>query len=254
MILVVVLSLTLLPAPFAWIDIPAGRVIVNNQTFDVPPFAIAKYPITNAQFKLFIDAGGYDTQRWWTSDGWQARLAGIAYVGSSWKPTGKAWIEPRYWRDKKRNGADYPVVGVSWFEAAAFCAWLRETTGENIVLPSEQQWQRAAQGDDGRAYPYGAKFDKNRCNFNTSRTTPVRHYEGKGDSPFGVVDMSGNVWEWCLTDYDTGHQDENRTCERRVLRGGSWWGDDSDWLRAGYRLWLTPVDWNVNRGFRLALP
>lgn len=259
--------LDILPTPFAWIDIPKGAVtLVENyddktyfgskgegKRFEVAAFQIAKYPVTNAQFRKFIDAGGYSNQTWWTADGWQARLDGIAYVDNTWKPTGKAWIEPRYWQDDKWNKADYPVVGVSWFEAIAFCNWLNDATGENVILPTEQQWQRAAQGDDGRAYPYGEEFDKERCNFNTSGTTPVRQYQGKGDSPFGVVDMSGNVWEWCLTDYDNGSQDVSRTSERRVLRGGSWRLIDTVGLRADFRVRDTPAGGYYVRGFRLAL-
>jgi formylglycine-generating enzyme required for sulfatase activity len=81
----------------------------------------------------------------------------------------------------------------------------------------------------------------------------VTQYEGKGDSPFGVVDMSGNVWEWCLTDYDNGSQDISRTSERRVLRGGSWGNLSTFRLRADFRFRNSPDDWSNSRGFRLAL-
>lgn len=119
------------------------------------------------------------------------------------------------------------------------------------MLPTEQQWQRAAQGDDGRAYPWGAKFDKSRCNFNTSKPTPVTQYPN-GESPFHVLDMSGNVWEWCLTDYDSRDSDINTKATYRVLRGGSWWYADEDNLRAAYRDGSFPDDRDFYRGFRLA--
>src|SRR5690606_8543992 len=129
----------------------------------------------------------------------------------------------RFWDDSQWNGADYPVVGVSWYEAVAFCRWLSEATGEAITLPTEEQWQYAAQGDDGRKYPWGDEWDCTRCNnsvepCHSDGTTPVRQYEGPGDSPFGVVDMSGNVWEWTLTEYESGVNDLDGA-NNRVIRG-----------------------------------
>ncbi|CAG1004120.1 partial Serine/threonine-protein kinase Pkn1, partial [Anaerolineae bacterium] len=239
-------SVDLLPAPFGWIEIPKKG------------YSIAKYPLTNAQFAPFIEAGGYTQDRWWTKAGLEARQKGIAWDGSDWKPTGKAWTEPRYWQDAKWNGAEHPVVGVSWFEAVAFCLWLSEVTGEKIMLPTEDQWQYAAQGTDGRDYPWGKKWDASRCNNNVDSksigiTSPVRQYEGKGDSPFGVVDMSGNVWEWCLTDYNNKTNELNSDTNRRVLRGGSWGNDVSENFRCDCRSWYVPVLWNYGWGFRLAL-
>ncbi|MCB0000821.1 MAG: SUMF1/EgtB/PvdO family nonheme iron enzyme, partial [Anaerolineales bacterium] len=166
----------------------------------------------------------------------------------------------RYWQDAKWNRADYPVVGVSWYEAVAFCRWTREVSGEIITLPTEQQWQRAAQGDDGRAYPWGTGWDVDRCNNSVGRgwhkkqTSQVTRYEwqDKGDSPFGVVDMSGNVWEWCLTEYKTGNQEEDKAGVRVVRRGGAWNENDPKWIRADCRNNGDPdLRLNIN-GFRLA--
>jgi formylglycine-generating enzyme required for sulfatase activity len=142
------------------------------------------------------------------------------------------------------------VVGVSWYEALAFCRWLGEQTGENILLPTEQQWQRAAQGDDNRTYPWGEGIDDSRCNYsrNVGRTTPVTNYPA-GASPYGVMDMSGNVWEWCLTQYDDGSEDIEGT-NRRVLRGGSWNNSDH-YVRAAYRYYGNPYDWYYSIGFRV---
>jgi hypothetical protein len=141
-------SLDLMPKPFDWIDIPAGKVTLEaggyapkgGQTFDVPAFTIAKYPLTNAQFAMFIKGKGYEQRQWWTEDGWKMREE-------------QAWTEPRYWQDEKWRQVEYPVVGVSWYEAVAFCKWLSDVTDETIMLPTEQQWQRAAQGDTKYAYP-----------------------------------------------------------------------------------------------------
>lgn len=234
-------SVDLLPAPFALIEIP-GNI---GKTWQGGPFLIAKYPVTNAQYALFIRSGGYREKKWWTEAGWTQRER-------------DKWTKPRFWKNTKLNGAEQPVVGVSWFEAVAFCLWLSDMTGEKIMLPTEDQWQYAARGDDGRDYPWGKTWDGSRCNNNVGnkgdgRTTPVRQYEGKGDSPFGVVDMAGNVWEWCLTDYDNRTNDINSIANNRVLRGGSW--DDSriDWFRCVNRGRYSPHDWGDFRGFRLAL-
>ena len=101
----------ILPPPFEWVEIPAGKVTIEEggyleggNNFDVPAFAIAKYPMTNGQFAKFIEAGGYRERKWWTEAGWQQK--------------GKeGWTEPRYWQDKKCNGVEYPVVGVLMVEA-----------------------------------------------------------------------------------------------------------------------------------------
>lgn len=206
----------ILPKPFAWCEIPAGKVTLEKggylkqeTIFDVPTFYMAKYPITNAQYAKFIQAGGYDERECWTDAGWEQRQS-------------EKWTQPRYWADEKWNGADYPVVGVSWYEAIAFARWLAERAGADITLPTEPGWQRAAQGDDGREYPYGNTFDVNKSNTDESgigKTTPVTQYPA-GASPYGVMDMSGNVWDWCLTAWNTGSDDLSGT-DWRVLRGGS---------------------------------
>lgn len=242
--------LDLMPKPFDWIDIPVGKVTLGGNdganggyitkaiTFDVASFSIAKYPVTNAQFRIFVAMGGYQHEKWWTNAGWQQREK-------------EDWDEQRYLTDKQLNKLDYPVVGVSWYEAFAFCHWLSEASGENITLPTEQQWQRAAQADTGWAYPYGDQFDKSHCNFRLQHTTSVTQYEGSGDSPFGVVDMSGNVWEWCLTSYMTG-ENSSDGIDVRVIRGGSWSESGSNSLRVDYRTNLSLYLRNSNVGFRIA--
>jgi formylglycine-generating enzyme required for sulfatase activity len=126
-------------------------------------------------------------------------------------------------------------------------------TGENISLPTEQQWQRAAQGDTNWSYPWGNEFDKNWCNWNTRRgTTPVTLYEYIGDSPFKVVDLAGNVWEWCRTDFDNGIQDDYGVAKFRLLRGGSWSVINESILRTDYRLKHNPDRRDNNLGFRVA--
>lgn len=239
-----------------WVEIPAGKVTLAQgwdddaygigQTFDLPAFRIAKYPTTNTDFSKFIEAGGYTQRSWWTDAGWAKREQAH-------------WTVPRYWHDQRWNWSACPVVGVSWYEAYAYCGWLSDITGDTITLPTEHQWQRAAQGDDDRVYPWGDSFDPTRCHNSVGRdwknnsTTPVTRYEGKGDSAFGVVDMSGNVWEWCLTAYQTGSVDVDDTLAQ-VQRGGSWINDNKTYFRAAYRGWHNPKDWfGTMGGFRCVL-
>jgi formylglycine-generating enzyme required for sulfatase activity len=232
---------------FDWITIPGKG------------YSIAKYPVTNAQFKLFMDAKGYENEQWWTEAGWEARGKGWEWEGGKLVETGKAWVQPRYWRKYSIwNGAEQPVVGVSWYEAVAYCLWLSDLTGESIMLPTEEQWQYAAQGEDARQYPWGNDWDCKKCNnsvkpCDSNQTTSVRQYEGKGDSPFKVVDMAGNVWEWCLTDYENRTNDIHSTANSRVLRGGSWGNPYSDSFRCVNRYWGSPHNGLSYWGFRLAL-
>ncbi len=262
-------SAQLLPPPFNWVDIPPGWVkIKRHGRFAVSAFKIAKYPITNTQYAKFVEARGYDTRWWWTETGWRRRER-------------FAWTEPRYWDNVLSHFPDHPVVGVSWFEALAFCYWLSQITNTQIMLPTEDQWQRAAQGNDERKYPWGNEWDILRCNnaqkaqrfggflgigskvvkptalWQGRRTTPVTAYEGLGDSPFGVVDMVGNVWEWCLTDHPD-RSNEVATApirllaspQTRLFRGGSWYYSGSANVRCDFRNFGYPASRTEDTGFR----
>lgn len=223
-----------LPPPFAWIDIPSGHVTITSaispikteRVAVVPPFAISKYPITNAQYARFVEAGGYQQTWWWTTLGWQARTHGWAWNGAAWAASGRPWTEPRYWHVPEWNRPNQPVVGVSWFEAHAYCQWLGGVTGTRIMLPTEQQWQRAAQGDDERIYPWGHTWNGECCHHavaprHADHPAPVTAYEALGASPFGVVDMAGNVWEWTGSAHGTTLQSLYGS-EVRCVRGGAW--------------------------------
>ncbi|MCB9455519.1 MAG: SUMF1/EgtB/PvdO family nonheme iron enzyme [Anaerolineaceae bacterium] len=225
----------ILPQPFEWVEIPEGKIPApETQTKTrgkkdkseniIKRFSITRYPITNAQFQVFIDEGGYDIREYWIEEGWVYREE-------------KKWSKPLDWR--KGSKLNHPVVGISWFEAKAFCSWLSKLDGDNVDLPSEWQWQRAAQGNTEQKYPWGNLFISTYCNHgNTSSghrrkatTTQVQTYSTKADSPFGVADMIGNVWEWCL-DVGKGlsgsrygssmYYDERPDPEYHSLRGGSW--------------------------------
>lgn len=241
-------SHSLMPDPFAWIEIPGGqgtlKTVNPNITLTIPPetYWISKYPITNSQFAEFMKAGGYEQKKWWTEAGWRKKEDGN-------------WDQPEYWQSSKRDDRKMPVIHISWYESIAFCLWLSNVTGESITLPTEAQWQYAAQGSDGRTYPWGNNWDSNRCNYSSGKksfgiSSDVREYEGDGNSPFGVVDMAGNTSEWCLTDYQKGSNDIQSDTEVRVSRGGSFSSDKNE-LRCDARYGEAPHSRLLNSGFRI---
>jgi formylglycine-generating enzyme required for sulfatase activity len=223
----------------AMVSVPAGEFLYGDEnrprqighTFD-----IGKYAVTNAQFKRFILAGGYSTQRWWSPDGWERREK-------------QNWERPRYWDDTRFNNSLQPVVGVSWYEADAYCNWLKEETGKDYRLPTEEEWEKAARGVKGKLYPWGKEFDKKKANTGESElsaTTPVMMYPD-GESDCGALDLSGNVWEWTKSKYD-------RKEPYFVLRGGSW-RNTAVLARSAYRGPVPPVLRHDNIGFRcVAVP
>ena len=151
------------------------------------------------------------------------------------------------------KGDERPRENVTWYEAMAFCNWLSARTGYTITLPTEQQWQRAAQGDDNFLYPWGNLFEMKRCNTRESKirmTTAVTRYED-GVSAFGVYDMAGNVWEWCLTGEDgiTDNPDITTNIQRAV-HGGSFIGE-SHRAQAPFRFLLQPMYYYATIGFRI---
>ena len=190
-----------------------------QHTVVLPAYWIGRHPVTVAQFRTFVEAGGYRQQRYWTAAGWAWRGA----AGRS---------QPDHWDDAIWTGDEHlPVVGVSWYEATACCRWLGEETGRNLRLPTEAEWEKAARGDDGRTFPWGDRFDAARCNVRASglgRTVPVGQFSPAGDSPYGCAEMVGNVSEWTLTQYvpypyESGDGRDDPAGEvERVTRGGSW--------------------------------
>ena len=114
-------------------------------------FMIGTYPVTNEEFKEFVDERGYDMGKFWTREGWQWRVE-------------QKISEPLLWHDRKWNRPNFPVVGISWFEAEAYANWLSERTGNRYRLPTEAEWEKAARGIGGYRYPWGEHFDKNLCN------------------------------------------------------------------------------------------
>lgn len=238
-----------LPAPFEWCEVPAGKVTLEDVsglggtkggTSKVDLFFIAKDPITNAQYQIFLDdENGYQNTEWWEY---------YKYAASWHKWNSEVKLPVML-------GKNLPRTIVSWFDAMAFCRWLSHKTHLSIKLPTERQWQRAAQGDDNRIYPWGNEFSPEKCNGNREWTdprplTPVDKYLG-GSSPYGVVDMTGNVNEWCLDVWRTGSTSlENR--EDRVAKGGSWAGNQFALKVTMRQSWLGPWSEPPNIGFRIA--
>ena len=221
-----------------WVEIPAGEFIfseegeLGKQTLHLETYRMSRYPVTNAQFQAFAADGGYETDDWWQD---------------LEKPDS---LPNHRWAESNR-----PVENVSWYDAMAFCRWLSNKMGLDIRLPIEQQWEKAARGTDGRKYPWGNAFESERLNAEgkLGETSTVGIYPN-GESPYGLMDMAGNVWEWCLNQYEEPQitiADISGTY--RVLRGGSW-NNLAQYVCSAYRDNLTPDYRNYNIGFRLVLP
>jgi len=223
--------------------IPAGEFLMGSDpsvdkrarddeqpqhTLCLPDYYLAKTPVTNAQYAAFVQATGHQ--------------------------------QPEHWKGGKppKGKEDHPVVYVSWHEAVTYCGWLSEVTGRPYRLPSEAEWEKGARGTDGRIWPWGNRWDATRCNMGGEDTTPVGAYP-QGASPYGLLDMAGNVWEWTRSVYksypydpDDGREDLEAKGVR-VLRGGSW-GLNPDLARCVVRLRVSPYSSNDHIGFRLVSP
>lgn len=205
---------------------------------------MAKNPVTNAQYQAFIDdPHGLRDAQWWEFSA-QARQWHLDHPCP--KPTAF-------------SGDHLPRTRVSWFDSMAFCAWLSaklrrqdlRTSAGVVRLPVEQEWQRAAVGDTRWVYPWGNEMNKLRGNYgnNTGRPTPVdQYFDGK--SPYGVVDLIGNVWEWCLTAWGKEITDLNGYTYR-TMRGGAWNVSNLEDLRANSRYGHSPRGQLNDGGFRI---
>ncbi|MBN2469200.1 MAG: SUMF1/EgtB/PvdO family nonheme iron enzyme [Anaerolineae bacterium] len=232
-----------------WVTIPAGNLILNNgrqpdaqlRQVYLDSFAISKYPVTNEQYQLFLDSpNGYADMRWWA----------FSRHALEWRRESPTPVSPQY------KGAERPRENVSWYDAMAYANWLSKYLGFPVRLPTVLEWMRAARGDDQRIYPWGNTFSVERANTKESKlrmTSQVTSYPG-GASPFQVMDMAGNIWEWCLN----GEHDATRGLNvqenvHRAVHGGSHIGPENR-AQITFRYHLQPRLQYGTVGFRLVRP
>ncbi|MHB8629946.1 MAG: formylglycine-generating enzyme family protein [Aggregatilineales bacterium] len=194
----------------------------------VSDFQMSQYPVTYKQFHAFIDAeDGYRNPKWWEG------LHADGLKQQKLRPRGPHEQQFEFW--------NHPRDSVSWYQAMAFCHWLSAKFGFEVRLPTEEEWERAARGTDGRFYPYGNEFDPakgNTAETGIGQTSAVGMFP-EGVSPYGVLDMSGNVMEWTLTGYTSRMSNKLDSSEARGVRGG-FWNDGSRWSRAASRRGISP--------------
>lgn len=276
----------------------------------IGPFAIGQFPVTNVEWALFIQAGGYEEERWWETEAARAWRRGedtaegpkqqwrderkylqdhfdcihqwyregritskqaedweeivsmsddtFEALLTAWYPGGRQ-TQPACWHDEDFNSPAQPVVGICWFEARAYCAWLSVQTSQTFRLPTEAEWEAAACGTPHRRYAFGNNFDAMRCNtFETHirRTTPIGIFPD-GTTPEGLVDISGNTWDWTSSLYrpypynaEDGREDPTHPGAYWVIRGGAWFDNPAN-VRTSCRRHNDPGTRNNGIGLRV---
>jgi len=235
--------------------VPAGAFKMGDNFGDGDPrerpvhiveldaFYIGKYEMTNGEWKTFRDDPGYDDAKFWPG----GRVAAKDQIP--------------YWTQANNHGGatpgsdNYPVLGVNWDSAVAYCNWLSAKTGKTYRLPTEAEWEKAARGGlDGCDYPWGDSIDASLANYDTRDTCRVRSFAANG---YGLHEIVGNVWEWCADWYAAdAYASSPRRSPRgpaggsdKVLRGGSIDGSART-LRISYRHWTAPQRRSSDIGFR----
>ncbi len=213
----------------------------------VPEFEICQGPVTVSQYAAFLESEQISLPRWWSQAGW-AWLQGQA---GGWGRENRQ--APDGWEVQRRR-LFHPVVGVTFFEAEAYCAWLSYQKKVTVRLPTEEEWEVAARGDDGRPFPWGEEFIATRANtLESERLATVEAASLSGDaSPFGVMDMAGNVQQWTSSPYNPLSGEGTPGGALLVARGGSF-NDTAYGARTSYRRGYPPGYFFPFLGFRVVL-
>lgn len=218
--------------------IPAGPAIIGSGLHEreAPPrqvfvteFEIAEIHVTVSQYLAFLVAGGMNDRIWWSGSGWEWRQG----KASGWGRVDRS--QPDDWTSQKHHPY-LPVVGVTWYEAEAYCKWLGAEKNCRVRLPTEEEWEKGARGEDGRLWPWGEEFSSRRAN---TYEHGVERLVDAGSliadkSPFGLMDMSGNAQDWTSSSYTSLVGEEFPSTELRIARGGSW-NDTAFGARASFR-------------------
>lgn len=221
------------PEPLAgFVEIPPGPFVMGedhkkqNLIIDYHPYWMTSYPVTVAQFGAFVEAGGYQRQDWWTPTGWDWRQGRWdSTVEEDWL---RDWLkrrppelrcQPMWWYEQRAVG-NQPVMGISWFEAVAYCRWLHQALCRAgglsplqderyaLRLSTEAEWEKAARSSQARPYPWGDEdWDAERANISASEIghpTLVGMYSrgATGKSSEALHDLAGNVWEWTRSKWE----------------------------------------------------
>ncbi|MCP4112231.1 MAG: SUMF1/EgtB/PvdO family nonheme iron enzyme [Desulfobacteraceae bacterium] len=260
-----------------FVPVKGGTYDLSGGKKEIRGVEIGKYPVTNRWFAEFVEDGGYDNMSYWTEQG----KVWLDYTGAK---------NPKFWYDRQRICPNAPVIGVCWYEAYAFTKWLTDSEDDGYVyrLPDENEWEAAAVGFDKREYPWGNGWKDDHCNAEEcgiEKFSPVGIFKN-GDTPEGISDLAGNVWEWTYSDYHSrknlddfrfdeeiqklidewkkssdedrekiGNQINSKFNEKdrelAVLRGGSWY-DYHGYARCFNRNWDNPGNRGNDVGFRCA--
>ncbi len=232
----------------------------KRATIVLPSFWIARFPITVAQYTIFMHTGySSQSENWWTPAGW------------AWKSNQKQRKQPWKWDDGDFTSPDQPVIGVSWYEASVFANWLSELCGElfpetyRVRLPTEAEWEAAAAWNDPmqcQPYPWGtSEPEPSRVVFqpsNRSAPAPVGEHPG-GAAACGAQGMCGNIWEWMSSSFNAYplqssilQQDFGEDQQDVPVRGGSW-ANSQALIHCGARDWHRADYYDQYTGFRLVV-
>jgi len=267
------------------VTIPAGSFLMGNNGHEgfgrpeefpqhrvnLPTYQIGKYEVTRGQYRRFIEAGGYEDPRYWSAEGWKWKQANeLIYAGMNgtfnrvarpapqeerraperWAPE-QEWIGHGLGHPRFMQTDQHPVVGVTYYEAEAYCKWAGGR------LPTEAEWEKAARWDEeqqrARTWPWGDTWDPEKCNnpedhhpagggYRVNQSAPAGTYPS-GVSPYGCLDMVGNAWEW-VASRSRSHPGSpapfDHTDAYRLVKGGCW-DDGPAGVRCSSRIWYLPL-------------